>query len=40
MLAHVPGIQSKIAVNPRTGEMICGVIFHNTNIDLLTLAKH
>jgi Tol biopolymer transport system component len=40
ILAYAPGIQSKIAVNPRTGEMIYGVIFHNSNIDLLTLTKH
>jgi hypothetical protein len=39
VLAYAPGIQSRIAVNPRTGEMIYGVIFHNNNIDLLTLAK-
>jgi Tol biopolymer transport system component/DNA-binding winged helix-turn-helix (wHTH) protein len=39
ILAYAPNVSGGIAVNPRTGEMIYAVLFHNSNIDLLALAK-
>jgi hypothetical protein len=36
-----PGMQSKMAVNPKTGEIIYeAAVQSDTNIDLLTLVRH
>ena len=47
VLAYVPGamteegVQSKMAVNPKTGETIyVAAVQSDSNIDLLTLARH
>jgi hypothetical protein len=48
VLAYAPGaeavefgLESKMAVNPKTGEIIyVAAVQGDTNIDLLTLAKH